>query len=402
MTGQITRRCAAITLIGTLAAFSVASAAEPALQQPEDVEGIEPSPSDDDPLAGGEDLLNLDLDQLARADVKVTALGEVGLDTVVSTVSRTDTSVRQTPSAVYVLTQEMIHRSGARNVMEALRTVPGLHVARINANAWAISIRGFNGSFADKLLVQIDGRPIYNQFFSGVFWELQLIPLQDIERIEVIRGSGGAVWGANAVNGVINVVTKDSRDTTGVFAEGGGGNEHRSFSHARVGGQIGKNANYRVYGAQIDEDSGLVPLGDPADARRGTQVGFRLDWRPNCDDTITLQGDLADVTQGVGAPGNENSLGNILWRWNRQIDDDTDWSVQAYYDRLKVDYGPGSLLADVVWQNSTDLDAKLHKVLGAHEWVCGIGYRNYETFNASGPGQALDFEPDKDVFDSVS
>lgn len=395
------RRCASIALSVVVAGLACAHAAEPELTNPAASVAAEESPSDADP-AGGDDLLDLDLDQLSRADVRVSAMGEVGLDTVVSTVSRTDTSVRQTPSAVYVVTQDMIRRSGARNVMEVLRTVPGVHVARINASTWAISIRGFNGAFSDKLLVQIDERPIYNQFFSGVFWELQLVPLKDVERIEVIRGSGGSVWGSNAVNGIINIVTKDSQDTTGAYVEAGGGDEHRSFSHARIGGQIGRNATYRVYGAQIEDDSGMLPVGDPPDARRGTMVGFRLDWRPSCDDTLTLQGDLTEVTQSLGADGNQSSLGNLHWRWNRQVDADTDWSVGAFYDRTKIDYNAGSLLANEVWQNVIDVDFKWHTITDNHEWVCGVGYRNYETFNSSGPGQALDFVPDKDVFNSVS
>ena len=144
----------------------------------------------------------------------------------VTSVERRESTVGRTPAAVYVVTQEMIRRSGARNVPEVLRTVPGVEVARINASAWAISIRGLNSRFANKLLVQIDGVAIYSPTHSGVFWEREYVMLEDVERIEVIRGPGASVWGVNAVNGVINIVTKASKDTKGVYIDGGGGDDH--------------------------------------------------------------------------------------------------------------------------------------------------------------------------------
>jgi iron complex outermembrane receptor protein len=164
------------------------------------------------------DILNLvdePLESLSAKDVVVPQM-----DLVVSTVSRSESTVGRSPAAVYVLTNEMIRRSGARSVPEALRLVPGVQVARINANTYAISIRGFNQQFANKLLVQIDGRTVYTPLFAGVYRDVQDVLLEDVERIEIIRGPGATVWGANAVNGVINVITKRANDTQGLFVEG--------------------------------------------------------------------------------------------------------------------------------------------------------------------------------------
>ncbi|MCA9259784.1 MAG: TonB-dependent receptor, partial [Planctomycetales bacterium] len=343
------------------------------------------------------DLLDMDIEQLSRTSVGTQ--GESILDDVVSTVSRTDTSVRHTPSAVYVVTQDMIKRSGARNVMEVLRTVPGLHVARINAHTWAISIRGFNGGYTDKLLVQIDGRAIYTAVFSGTFWELQLIPLKDIDRIEVVRGPGATAWGANAVNGVINIVTKDSADTVGLYAEAGGGSEHRSFSHGRAGGTLGNRATYRVYGTHVEDDAGLDLGAGVNDARRGAQAGFRMDWRPSDCDVATLQGDFANIEYGDDT---ERLDGNFLARWSRQVDRDVDWMIQTYYSNNKGAFPPDSTLISSVGQNVFDLDAQRHTRHDRHDVVCGFGFRSYETYLHTLPGQTVDLTPDSRAFDTIS
>src|SRR5205085_1608898 len=161
------------------------------------------------------------------------------LDTVVTTVSRTASTVGKSPAAVFVITNEMIRRSGALSLPEVLRMAPGVNVARINSNTWAVSIRGFNNQFSNKLLVQVDGRTVYSPLFAGVFWAAQDVLLEDVDRIEVIRGPGGATWGANAVNGIINIITKPAGQTQGAFAQTGAGNYDRGFVNARYGGQIG-------------------------------------------------------------------------------------------------------------------------------------------------------------------
>ena len=360
----------------------------------------EDTPAGDDDEAT-DDLLDMDLDQLTQADVVVSAAGEM-LNTEVSTVARQEVTIARTPAAVYVVTQDMIRRSGARNVMEVLRRVPGLHVARINANSWAISIRGFNGAYTDKLLVQIDGRAIYTPLFSGTFWEMQLVPLKDVERIEVVRGPGSSVWGANAVNGVINIVTKDTADTVGAYAEFGGGSEHRSFSHGRVGGRLGENATYRVYGTHMDDDQGLILLPGHRDARHGGQGGFRVDWRPWQGDQLTLQGDFGGLVFETSPSVPEVSMGNFLTRWTRQVDCNTDWTVQTYYDYSDTNFTPASTIVERVGQTVFDVDVQRRARRGRHDIVSGVGYRNYGTYVRTQPGQALDYIPDADTFDIIS
>ena len=176
-----------------------------------------------DPAAAGNgggnatnSLLNMDLDQLSKADVKVPSM-----DVEVTSVMKEQSTVGRSPAAVFVITQDMIRRSGATNIPEALRMAPGVDVARISTNSWAISIRGFNSINSNKLLVLIDGRSIYNEISSGVLWNEQDVMLEDVERIEVVRGPGGTLWGANAVNGVINIISKSAKDTQGGLVERG-------------------------------------------------------------------------------------------------------------------------------------------------------------------------------------
>lgn len=168
----------------------------------------------DDP----EGILNMDVEQLAKVNVVAPSL-----NMEVTTVERTKSTVGHTAAAVFVVTNEMIRRSGARTIPDVLRLVPGVEVVQKTANTWCITIRGFNGTNADKLLVQIDGRSVYSPLYGGTYWDIQDLVLEDIERIEVIRGPGGTLWGANAVNGVINIITKDSKDTQGGYFEAGGG-----------------------------------------------------------------------------------------------------------------------------------------------------------------------------------
>src|SRR5204863_1802730 len=185
------------------------------------------------------------------------------------------------------------------SIPEALRMVPGLEVARINGNSWAITSRGFNGRFANKLQVLIDGRTVYTPLFSGVFWDAQDTLLEDIDRIEVIRGPAGTLWGANAVNGVINIITKSAKETQGGLATAGGGNEERGFASLRYGGKLGQDLYFRVFGKYFNRDESAGAFG--VNAHDGWQVGrggFRADWLPAAGDSVTVLGEYYDGRAG--------------------------------------------------------------------------------------------------------
>ena len=239
-----------------------------------------------------EGILNLDLDQLAKTPVAVGS--GIAMNEPVTSVTKEASTIGKSAAAVFVITNKMIRRSGAKCIPEALRMAPGLEVAQVNSNAWAITCRGFNGGLADKLLVLIDGRTVYTPVFGGVYWDIQDVLLEDVDRIEVIRGPGGTLWGSNAVNGVINIITKNAKDTQGVYLNAGGGTVERSTGAFRYGGKIGDDCQYRVYGKYFDDGpfigqdfsffgpptqrpdtipgtkgtSGSAPIGPPAATRR--------------------------------------------------------------------------------------------------------------------------------------
>ena len=300
--------------------------------------------------------------------------------------TKMEQALQDTAAAVFVISAEDIRRSGVTNVMEALRLAPGVEVARIDSSRWAISIRGFNGRFASKLLVLIDGRSIYNTQFSGVYWELQDLFLPDIERIEVIRGPGGSLWGANAVNGVINIITKNAMDTEGGLATLTVGDEDRTIAGIRHGGKLGDNAHYRVYG-QFSERDGLVTLDgrDASDDWRMGSGGFRLDWTPSAKDAITAQGNLYDgnldqnyVLPSLFPPYSSRQLsktdasgGGLQALWEHRISDTSRTLLQVYYqsdDRSDDLY--------IVDASTLDLDFQHDFALtGRQQIVWGLGYR---------------------------
>src|SRR5213083_138220 len=220
----------------------------------------------------------------------------------VTSVSKRPERLSQTASAIQVITQEDIRRSGASSLAEALRLATNLQVAQVDSRQWAISARGFNSTSANKLLVLIDGRTVYTPLFSGVFWDVQDVPLSDIDRIEVISGPGATLWGANAVNGVINVITKDAGDTQGGLLSGGGGTELRGFGTARYGGRLGSAAHYRLYGKGFARDESALPDGQGAsDDWHAWQGGYRVDWDPSTATHATVHGDLYDGRIGQPA-----------------------------------------------------------------------------------------------------
>jgi iron complex outermembrane receptor protein len=340
-------------------------------------------------------LLDMDIEQLGKVDVSSPLLGEE-----VTTVSRQPSTVGKSPAAIFVITPEMIQRSAANNIPDVLRMVPGVQVAQIDANKWAISIRGFNNLYAGKLLVQIDGRDVYSQFFSGVIWSDQDVVLEDVERIEVIRGPGATVWGANAVNGVINIITKRAEDTQGWLVVGGTGTEWREFGTIRYGGKVGDDLNYRIYGKQFQVDDGVFPDGAGPDDWHQARGGARVDWTPTCEDTITAEGDLFDGDAGsaqtmsfpappfVGTPVfDTHDFGqDCILRWTHIIDDESDWSVQAYYDN----YGRVTPFVNLE-QRTYDVDFVYRFPIGnANNIVCGTEYRRIDDHFFGDFGLSLD------------
>ncbi len=329
------------------------------------------------------DMADKDVSQLAKVNVMAPAL-----QTEVTSVSRQVSTVGRSAAAIFVVTNEMIRRSGARNVPDVLRMVPGVHVARLNANTWSVSIRGFSGRFSDKLLVQIDGRTVYTPLFAGTLWDIQNVILEDVERIEVIRGPGATIWGANAVNGIINVITKQAGDTQGVLLQGGAGTEERGFANARVGGQWSQDVTYRIYGQGFDRDTGFDAAGLDNDAWHLGQGGMRIDWKPTEKDHLTLQGDYYEGESGIrtlnptpAAPfvasvsdSQKNVGSNLLGRWTHTIDEDSSWSVQFYYDRTARRFSETGLDFNI---ETIDLDTSYRFALGdRHNVIVGVGYRN--------------------------
>jgi len=310
----------------------------------------------------------------------------------VTSVSKKPDKLTNAPAAVFVITQEDIKRSGATSLPEVLRLAPGVQVSRIDSNKWAITARGFNDRYASKLLVLIDGRTVYTPLFSGTYWESQDLLLEDIERIEVIRGPGATLWGANAVNGVINIITKIAKDTQGGLLTAGAGTEERGFSGVRYGGKLNDDAYYRIYAKYFNRDDFVNFAGigqtDDWDAARG---GFRLDWDATERDSLTVQGDF--YSEGLGgsyvvpivtplksAPNTywrrfdavDDAAGaNILTRWKRVFSENSDMALQLYYDWTQHDtpvYGEE--------RNIADLDFQHHFQYGErHDFVWGLGAR---------------------------
>ncbi len=264
----------------------------------------------------------------------------------VTSVSKKEQKLSYVAAAIFVITQEDIRRSGATNIPDLLRMVPGLDVAQINANTWAISARGFNEQFSAKLLVMIDGRSVYTPTFGGVYWDTIDVPLEDIERIEVVRGPGGTVWGVNAVNGVINVITKSSAETRGGLVVAGGGNVDEEFGTVQYGGGLDGKTDYRAYlkYMNIDHSPGLDggSAGDGWDMIRG---GFRVDSPLSPDDKLTVEGNVFGGQEGQGvlglAPGIVTAEfgtlagGDVEASWNHKYSETSSSTLQVSFDRYE-------------------------------------------------------------------
>lgn len=329
------------------------------------------------PVAAGqeddlEDLASLSLEELMNVEV--------------TSVSKKAERRSDAAAAIYVLTNEDIRRAGVDSIPEALRLVPGVAVAHIDQNIWSVSTRGFSGRFANKLLVLIDGRSIYTPNFSGVFWEFQDVMLEDVDRIEVIRGPGGTLWGANAVNGVINIVTKSSAETQGGLVVGGIGNEYGKGA-VRYGGALSDDDFYRLYTKYWQRDEGKVPgNGDADDDSHMLQGGFRMDFKVNERDSFTLQGDLFNQSKdqlqflpSVPAAGfiadvtDTNVEGfNVLGRWERQIHEDSDLQLQFYHDY----YNLRNIITEQKYRISDVEFQHRYRINDRNEMIWGLGVRH--------------------------
>lgn len=317
-------------------------------------------------------------------DRSIEELGELR----VMSASRRSEPLRTAASAIYVITAEDIRRSGYTSIPEVLRLAPGVEVARDGTHSWTISIRGFNSDLSNKLLVLIDGRSVYSPLFAGVFWDAQDTLLQDIERIEVISGPGGTLWGANAVNGVINIITRSAAETQGTYLALGSGDEERLTVGIRHGVELSPDMAARAYFKYTDRDPSELPAGgEGVDDIQMAQAGFRMDWERDPRTLVTLQGDVYDAELGamirgdfeVGTlpgpdtPGNVDISGhNLLTRWRRGLSGGGDLSVQAYYDHTTRKI-PGSFNEA---RDTLDLDVQHHFQAGKrHDIVWGAGFR---------------------------
>jgi iron complex outermembrane receptor protein len=347
----------------------------------------------------------------AAADNSAPTIGELKqlnvedlMNVEVTSVARHPEKLLQAASAIQVITQDDIRRSGATSIPEALRLADNLQVAQKNSHDWAISARGFNTDLANKLLVMIDGRTVYTPLYSGVFWDVQDVLLEDIDRIEVISGPGGALWGANAVNGVINIITKSAQDTQGLYADAGGGSQPRDFSGARYGGSLAADTQFRVYGKFTDRGDEVLANGNAeSDAWHQSRAGFRIDSASTSRDHLTLQGDVYDSYENEQAGGASDSSGaNILGRWSRTLTDESDFSLQSYLDQTHVAdpvgpltvsglqfSPPGNFYDDLT---TYDVDFQHRFGLGVrNRIVWGLGYRY--THDAVINAPALGFFP---------
>jgi iron complex outermembrane receptor protein len=340
----------------------------------------------------------------------------------VTSVARKKQRLNEVAAAIFVITQEDIRRSGATSIPEALRMAPGIQVGRIDANKWAITSRGFDNQFSNMLLVLIDGRTVYSTAFSGVYWDVQDALLEDIERIEIIRGPGATVWGANAVNGVINIITKQAGQTQGGLISAGAGNEETAFAGIRYGIETDNGITARIYMKYNDRDGSYAPDtgGDAGDDWQSLRGGFRIDSQAGEADSWTLHGDIyqsdenqrlnlwedpADPANAVYAPfyraentadSIDSSGWNVLGKWDHLLSEDSNITLQAYIDHTKRSEG---FLGQE--QDTIDLDFQ-HQYRGfeGHEIIWGLEYRrvrdNFDnTFVAS-------FLPDQQALDLYS
>ncbi|ADM10713.1 TonB-dependent receptor, plug [Parvularcula bermudensis HTCC2503] len=305
----------------------------------------------------------------------------------VTTVSKRREVASDAAAAVFVLTRADIERSGATTIPDALRLVPGLTVSQINANTWGVTVRGFNSRFANKLLVMIDGRSVFTPLFSGVNWDKQNILLEEIERIEIVRGPGGTLWGANSVNGVINIITRSAKDSQGALFKAGVGNELERQLIARVGGTLGDKGAYRVYTKHEAYDGSTTAEGiDANDDWNILTGGIRADLDLSSTDALMVNAEFTTIEAGetldlplltapysVRSPADiERDNAHILTRWTRTMENDRELSIQAYIDHSDITIPQGQeerTTFDIALQHSTNIAQD-------HHLLFGLGYRS--------------------------
>jgi iron complex outermembrane receptor protein len=330
------------------------------------------------------------------AELKKLSLEQL-LQQEITTASRKPQSLNEVPAAIEVLSNEDIHRSGVTSIADALRLATGVHVARMNTGTWAVSARGFNTTAANKMQVFMDGRSVYTPLFSGVFWDVQDYVLDDIDRIEVLRGPNATLWGANAFNGVINIITKSAKDTQGVYLNAGAGNEDPGFGSVRYGGKLGEETYYRAYVKLRTRDSMAFGNGDSAhDASIFGQTGFRVDSRLSDENSLMAQGDFYDGRYGRnGFRDTVVDGGNLLTRLTREWDATSSLQVQGFYDHTHRR----------VYQqfeeelHTFDIDALYRRELNErNEIMSGINYRLYDDHISNPIPQIFGFFPPEKSF----
>ena len=320
---------------------------------------------------------------LSSSRLKKLSLEEL-MDIEVTSISMRPEKLTEVASAVQVITGEYIRRSGATRLPEALRLASNLQIGQANSHDWAITARGFNGLpsaggvLANKLLVMIDGRSIYNPLFGGVYWDVQNTLLEDLDRIEVVSGPGGTLWGANAVNGVINIVTKSAKETQGLYMSGAAGSFLKDIVQVRYGTQIDSTIFFRVYGQRFDQRNTVRANGKSArDEWHMTQGGFRMDYYLSKANTLTLQGDF------YGGVENKDSLTkrtvtdgqNVLTRFTHLFSDKSNLNVQLYFDRTwrKTPHSVNPFFYDL---KTYDVDIQHRFPIGNRQSILwGAGYR---------------------------
>ena len=344
---------------------------------------------------------------LTAAGQRPNGLADASLEELlgirVTSVGRKEQKLTETAAAVYVVTREDLLRSGVASVPEALRMVPGVQVARIDSNKWAVTARGFNGRFANKMLVLIDGRSIYTNLYSGVYWEQHDVMLEDVERIEVVRGPGATMWGANAVNGVINIITRQAKDTQGGLLVAGTGNEDLATTALRYGGRVGDRIHYRTFGKFFSRNQMLTADGDGAgDSWNNMRAGGRVDIELSERDSLTMMGDISSglvrsalyssyplPQQGAILAERASYGGGFgLGRWTRKHSDRSEFNLQVYLnkERRSEYFGGGKFQTiDLDFQHRFNLSRR-------HDLVWGLGYRMLKD-SVRGGTSAVAFEP---------
>ena len=322
--------------------------------------------------------------QKAARDLTEASLEDL-MNIVVTTVSKKEQKLSRAAAAVFVITQEDIRRSGMTTIPDLLRMVPGLQVEQMQSGTWAVSARGFNSQASDKMLVMVDGRSIYSPLSKGVFWDQQDILLEDIERIEVVRGPGATLWGANAVDGVVNIITKSAVDTQGSVVTAGAGPGGQALGGLRFGGALGDNGHYRIF-SKYSEGHDLSVAGMNLDGTRSLHGGFRADWTLSSRNTLTLEGDLYHTSSGetlgmfqltppfvnVTRTSTRDAGGDLMLNWSQRQSDRSQTALRVY-----VDHSGANDPLENSGQSTVDVDFQHQLTLSeSNGLVWGLGFRD--------------------------